>query len=74
MNNRILLVIVVFVASYVDGRVYYLENLNGIRENDAINPSVDEPFSRDLDLSFSAGEPIEHENIAAPTKKVSEQS
>lgn len=72
MENAILFAIVVSVASCADGRVYYLENLDGVRNNDAIYPIAEQQASRDLDLAFSAGDPIE--NIVSPTKKVSELS
>lgn len=50
------------------GRVYYLENVDSPRNNDAVL----EQSSRDLDLAFSAGDPlVENENVVAPTRKVS---
>jgi len=71
MSNAILLVIAVSIASCADSRVYYLENLDGARNNDAIYPIVEQQASRDLDLAFSAGDPLENENVASPTRKVS---
>lgn len=70
MKNAIFFVIVVIVVS-VDGRVYYLENLDGSRNNDAtFYPIVEPQASRDLDLSFSAGDPVENENAVSSIKKV----
>lgn len=71
MRNVILFVIAVSIASYVDGRVYYLENLDGARNNDAIYPIGESQASRDLDLAFSAGDPVENENAVSPARKVS---
>ncbi|EZA60314.1 hypothetical protein DMN91_010602 [Ooceraea biroi] len=72
MKNVILLVAAVSIVTRADGRVYYLENLDGpnlVRGNDAIYPIVEQQASRDLDLSFSAEDPAENE-IVSPTKKV----
>lgn len=69
MRNAILFVIAVSIVSCADSRVYYLENLDGAR-NDAIYPIVEQQASRDLDLAFSAGDPLENENVASPTRKV----
>ncbi|XP_032668381.1 uncharacterized protein LOC116842791 [Odontomachus brunneus] len=68
MRRVILFVLVVSVATrQAHGRVYYLENVDGPRNNDAIL----EQSSRDLDLAFSAGEPlVENENVGSPTRKV----
>jgi len=74
MKKAILLVIALSVATYVDGRVYYLENLDGMRDNNAIYPIVEQQASRDLDLSFSAGDSLENENVISPTRKVSKRS
>lgn len=71
MRNVILFVVVVSIASYADGRIYYLENLDGARNNDAIYPIVEPQASRDLDLAFSAGDPMENENVVSSAKKVS---
>lgn len=71
MRNAILFAVAVSVVTCADGRVYYLENLDGARNNDAIYPIVEQQASRDLDLAFSAGDPLENENIISPTKKVS---
>ena len=68
------MVIALSVATYVDGRVYYLENLDGTRDNNAIYPIVEQQASRDLDLSFSAGDSLENENVISPTRKVSKRS
>lgn len=70
MRNVILFVVVVSIASYADGRIYYLENLDGARNNDAIYPIVEPQASRDLDLAFSAGDPMENENVVSSAKKV----
>lgn len=67
MRNVILLAIAVSIAAHADGRVYYMENLDGVR-----NPLADQQSSRDLDLTFSAGDPVENENNVAPIKKVSD--
>lgn len=69
MMNAALFVIAVFAAN-CDGRFYYLENLDGARNNDAIYPIVEQQASRDLDLAFSAADPLENENVLPPTKKV----
>jgi len=77
MKNAILLVVAVFIVARVDGRgLYYLENVDRpsfVRGNDAIYPIVEQQASRDLDLSFSAGDPAENE-VVSPTKKVSKYS
>lgn len=70
---RILLTVVISIASYADGRLYYLENLEDVRNNDAIYPIVEQQASRDLDLAFSAGDPVETKNIVSPDKKVSKK-
>ncbi|XP_070171998.1 uncharacterized protein [Polyergus mexicanus] len=71
MRNVILFAIAVSIASYADGRVYYLENFDGARNNDAIYPIMEQPASRDLDLTFSAGDPIENEkNVVSSARKV----
>ncbi|KYN02736.1 hypothetical protein ALC62_06536 [Cyphomyrmex costatus] len=71
MKNAVLFVCVaVCVATYADGRVYYLENLDGTRNNDAIYPITEQQASRDLDLAFSAGDSLENENVISPTRKV----
>ncbi|XP_011694730.1 PREDICTED: uncharacterized protein LOC105454078 [Wasmannia auropunctata] len=71
MKNAIFFVIAISVATYANGRVYYLqENLTGARNNDAIYPIVEQQASRDLDLTFSAGDPLENENAVAPNRKV----
>ncbi|EFN83406.1 uncharacterized protein LOC105184257 [Harpegnathos saltator] len=69
MRRAILFVLVVSVATrQADGKVYYLENVDGPRNNDA---AILEQSSRDLDLAFSAGEPLlENENVVTPTRKV----
>lgn len=72
MRKAVLFVIAVSIASYADSRVYYLENLDGARNNDAIYPNVEQQASRNLDLAFSAGDPLENENAVSPTtRKVS---
>jgi len=70
MRNVILFVIAVSIATYADGRVYYLQNVDDARNNDAIYPIVEQQASRDLDLAFSAGEPLEDKNVVSPTRKV----
>ncbi|XP_011869344.1 PREDICTED: uncharacterized protein LOC105562844 [Vollenhovia emeryi] len=72
MRNVILFAIAVSVANYADGRVYYLENLDdfGARSNDAIYPMVEQQASRDLDLAFSAGDPLDRENVVSPGRKI----
>ncbi|KYN42587.1 hypothetical protein ALC56_02922 [Trachymyrmex septentrionalis] len=70
MKKAILLVIALSIATYADGRVYYLENVDGTRDNDAIYPIVEQQASRDLDLAFSAGDSLENENVISPTRKV----
>ncbi|EGI61084.1 PREDICTED: uncharacterized protein LOC105150365 [Acromyrmex echinatior] len=69
MKKAILLVIALSVATCADGRVYYLENLDGTRDNDAIYP-MEQQASRDLDLAFSAGDSLENENVVPTTRKV----
>lgn len=73
MRNVIFFAVAVSIASYADGRVYYLENFDGVRNNEAIYPIVEQQASRDLDLAFSAGDPVENENVVSPTRKVSEE-
>lgn len=68
MRNAVLFVIAVSVASYADGRVYYLDNLDGVRNNEAIYPIVEQQASRDLDLAFSAGDPLDNENVVSQRK------
>ncbi|XP_012232902.1 uncharacterized protein [Linepithema humile] len=68
MENAILFVIAVSIAGCADGRVYYLENFDGARSNDAIYPIAEQQASRDLNLAFSAGDPAD--NFVSPTKKV----
>ncbi|XP_012061335.1 PREDICTED: uncharacterized protein LOC105624590 [Atta cephalotes] len=70
MKKAILLVIALSVATYVNGRVYYLENLDGTRDNNALYPIEEQQASRDLDMSFSAGDSLENENVISPTRKV----
>ncbi|KAL6439889.1 hypothetical protein ACFW04_004127 [Cataglyphis niger] len=70
MRNVILFAIAVSIASCADGRVYYVENLDGGRNNDAIYPIVEQQASRDLDLAFSAGDTVENENVVSPIRKV----
>lgn len=72
MKASILFTIAVSIASYTDARTYYLKNLEDVRNNDAIYPIVEQEASRDLDLAFSAGDPVETENIVFPDRKVSE--
>lgn len=72
MRNVILFAVAVSIASCADGRVYYVENLDGGRNNDAIYPIVEQQASRDLDLAFSAGDTVENENVVSPTRKVSD--
>lgn len=60
----------VSIASYTDARIYYLKNLEDVRNNDAIYPIVNQEAFRDLDLAFSEGDPVE--NIVSPDRKVSE--
>lgn len=74
MRNAVLFVIAfVSTANYAGGRVYYLNNLDGARGNDAIYPIVERQASRDLDLAFSAGDPLENV-VTSPTRKVSKPS
>ncbi|XP_011175534.2 uncharacterized protein LOC105207661 [Solenopsis invicta] len=69
--NAILFVIAVSVATCADGRVYYLaESLDDGRNSDAIYPIAEQQASRDLDLAFSAGDPLGNGNVLPPTRKV----
>ncbi|XP_011645896.1 uncharacterized protein LOC105432674 [Pogonomyrmex barbatus] len=70
MKNAILFVVAVSVTTCIDGKVYYLENLDDARNNEAIYPIVEQQASRDLDLAFSAGDSVENDNVASPVRKV----
>lgn len=69
MKTSILFTIAVSIASYVGGRIYYLKNIENVRNNDAIYPIVEQQASHDL--AFSAGDPVETKNIVSPDRKVS---
>lgn len=71
MNGRTLLIILAILAVAVNGRVYYLPGMDENRYSDLAYPVPNEQSSRDLDLSFSAGDSDETENKLRPVKKVS---
>ena len=74
MERRFVYIFVlVLVINYVNGRVYYVDDSGSNPGNEPIYPVVDnfEQSSRDLDLSFSVGDPNEGENIRPSVKKVS---
>ena len=70
-SGRILLTtILTIVVVVVNGRVYYLPTLDENRYADLTYPVPNEQSSRDLDLSFSAGDSNELDNVIRPVKKV----
>lgn len=64
------LAIVAVLVAVVNGRVYYLQNADGNRYDDLAYPLPNEQSSRDLDLSFSAGDGNEVDEVPRPVKKV----
>ncbi|XP_043583323.1 uncharacterized protein LOC122568068 [Bombus pyrosoma] len=54
----------------VNGRVYYLPTLDQNRYDDLTYPVPNEQSSRDLDLSFFAGDSSEPDSKIHPVKKV----
>lgn len=75
MKHRFVYIFVlVLVISSAIGRVYYVDNSNAIPVNEPINPYGEnvEQSSRDLDLSFSAGDFADGlvENSRPAVKKV----
>ncbi|KOX76726.1 hypothetical protein WN51_11082 [Melipona quadrifasciata] len=69
-NSRILLTILTIFVVVVNGRVYYLPTLDENRYADLTYSVPNEQSSRDLDLSFSAGDSNELDNMIRPVKKV----
>ncbi|XP_053976599.1 uncharacterized protein LOC128875236 [Hylaeus volcanicus] len=69
MRNQGVLAIVAILIVSINGRVYYLQNPDGNRYGGLAYPVPNEQSSRDLDLSFYAGED-EAENMIHPVKKV----
>ena len=67
---QILLTILTIFVVVVNGRVYYLPTLDENRYADLTYPVPNEQSSRDLDLSFSAGDSNELDNMIRPVKKV----
>ncbi|XP_076644985.1 uncharacterized protein LOC143354615 [Halictus rubicundus] len=65
----VLAIVAIFVVA-VDGRVYYLQNSDANRYAGLTYPIPNEQSSRDLDLSFSAGDPNEIDDSAQPANKV----
>lgn len=55
----------------VNGRVYYLPTLDQNRYDDLTFPVPNEQSSRDLDLSFFAGDSSDPDSKIHPVKKVS---
>ncbi|CAD1480542.1 unnamed protein product [Heterotrigona itama] len=71
MENSLLLTILTVFVVVVNGRVYYLPTVDENRyANDLTYPVPNEQSSRDLDLSFSAGDSNELDNMIRPVKKV----
>ncbi|XP_078052367.1 uncharacterized protein LOC144478398 [Augochlora pura] len=68
-NQGVLAIVAIFVVT-VNGRVYYLQNPEADRYAGLTYPIPNEQSSRDLDLSFTAGDPIEIDDSVQPTKKV----
>ncbi|XP_076231205.1 uncharacterized protein LOC143177235 [Calliopsis andreniformis] len=68
-SQGVLAVVAVLVA-VVNGRVYYLQNADENRYGDLSYPTPNEQSSRDLDLSFSAGDANEADEVLRPAKKV----
>ncbi|CAL7944944.1 unnamed protein product [Xylocopa violacea] len=69
-NGRISAIILAISIVAVNGRVYYLPSLDENRYADLTFPVPNEQSSRDLDLSFSAGDSNELDNKIHPVKKV----
>ncbi|XP_076178978.1 uncharacterized protein LOC143152565 [Ptiloglossa arizonensis] len=70
MRNQGVLAIIAILVVSVNGRVYYLQNPDGNQYGGLAYPVPDEQSSRDLDLSFSAGDSDELDNTIRPIKKV----
>ncbi|XP_017892714.2 uncharacterized protein LOC108632570 [Ceratina calcarata] len=69
-NNLTFVVVLAIFVVVVDGRVYYLPSLDENRYSDLTYPIPNEQSSRDLDLSFSAGESNDLDNKIRTFKKV----
>ncbi|XP_076288150.1 uncharacterized protein LOC143212825 [Lasioglossum baleicum] len=65
----VLAIVAIFVVA-VNGRVYYLQNSEANRYAGLTYPIPNEQSSRDLDLSFSAGDPNEIDDSAQSANKV----
>ncbi|KZC10182.1 PREDICTED: uncharacterized protein LOC107188223 [Dufourea novaeangliae] len=68
-NHGVVTIVAIIVAT-VNGRVYYTQNTDGNRYGVLTYPVPNEQSSRDLDLSFSAGDANEIDDTIRPVKKV----
>ncbi|XP_073967921.1 uncharacterized protein [Bombus fervidus] len=69
-NGWIFVSILTTFVVVVNGRVYYLPTLDENRYDDLTYPVPNEQSSRDLDLSFFAGDSSEPDSKIHPVKKV----
>ncbi|CAK9810064.1 hypothetical protein ANTQUA_LOCUS6286 [Anthophora quadrimaculata] len=69
-NVQIFTIVLAIFVVVVNGRVYYLPSLDENRYTDLTYPVPSEQSSRDLDLSFAAGDTNEFDNKMRPVKKV----
>ncbi|XP_060821071.1 uncharacterized protein LOC132909888 [Bombus pascuorum] len=69
-NGWIFVSILTTFVVVVNGRVYYLPTLDENRYDDLTYPIPNEQSSRDLDLSFFAGDSSEPDSKIHPVKKV----
>ncbi|OAD56358.1 hypothetical protein WN48_03484 [Eufriesea mexicana] len=69
-NFHIFTIVLTIFVTVINGRVYYLPNLDENRYADSSYPIPNEQSSRDLDLSFSAGDLNEFDNKIRPVNKV----
>ncbi|XP_076639693.1 uncharacterized protein LOC143351736 [Colletes latitarsis] len=69
MRTQGVLAFVAILVVYVNGRIYYLQNADENRYGSTY-PVSNEQSSRDLDLSFYAGDSDEVDNVIRPVKKV----
>ncbi|KOC69573.1 hypothetical protein WH47_05516 [Habropoda laboriosa] len=69
-NVEISAIVSAILVVAVNGRVFYLPSLDENRYTDLTYPVPSEQSSRDLDLSFAAGDSNEFENKMRSLKKV----
>ncbi|XP_015590055.1 uncharacterized protein LOC107265275 [Cephus cinctus] len=75
MSWKTVSLIIVFAINIAVGRVYYVDNIDNLRNNNPVFGNLDnfEQSSRDLDLSFSAGDSDDSNDLKdhiRPIKKV----